>query len=496
MIKLLFILKKIIRILLSSAQMQHSKLIKILKSLSKEEFIQFRKLLQSPFFVSKDLPLKLYDSIRPYYPDFTSTLLTKERIFIKVFPDRAYNDSKMRAMMLRLTQLADDFLVWRQIKSKENNYQKTLIKAYSERPLFEYYQKDRKRFIGQMNQQPYRDLDYYQDLFDLHQDYFYHPQRQKFDLKDTTLEQMIGCFDEQFMLAKLRFGVEMRNQERLFRKQINVPFLETVLEHIQSHNNNIVLQLFHQLYQVLSSEGFEHFQALEELFFPNLEKLGLEDTQLIYFYCLNYIVRKVNEGRGEFSSKAFEWYRFGLKDDLLIQDGLISEISFGNVVIYGCREKKFDWTKSFMLEYEERLRSQNPKDVIQYNLGLWHFYKGELEEAFSVLNRFEFHFSLQLQVRMTSLRILFEQFLISRSFYDLVRTYSKAFLKYLNRSDKYSESVSNSVKNTIETINTLSKKIMDGEKKEKIEKWINRRLNSGKKIVLKNWILEKIDELK
>ena len=135
--------------------MQKSKLLNILRSLSKEEFIQFRKVLQSPFFVSNDIPLKFYDGIRRFYPAFESTLLTKERVFKKVYPDRPYNDAKMRASMLRLTQLLEEYLVWRQVKRNETLFQKKLIKAYSERSLFDYYKKRRAQLIEKMEAKPY-----------------------------------------------------------------------------------------------------------------------------------------------------------------------------------------------------------------------------------------------------------------------------------------------------------------------------------------------------
>ncbi len=475
--------------------MNQSKLIQILSTLSKDEFIQFRKVLQSPFFVSNDIPLKLYDSIRRYYPVFDSAKLLKTQVFKKIYPDRPYDDNRMRDMMRKLTQLLNDFLVWLELKKNKQDYQKRLVNAYSKRPLFDWYQKSRTDVLNKMESMPYRGLDYYQDLFELHHDFLYHPERQKFDQKDETLEQLADCLDKRFVLSKLQIGIEIRNQERITKKKFDFRFSELILSELTVDNNNIALQLFGQLFKIFDTDNHSDFKLLENLFFPNINMLRLQDIQLIYFYGLNYINRKVNESNPEFSSKAFEWYKFGLKDGLLIQNKKISEISFSNIIIYGCRKQDFNWTKLFIEEYCNKVHAVQLEDLIQFNWGLWHFYKGALEEAFSLLNKYNFHHSFQLKVRLTSIRVLFEQFLKNHSYYDALISYAKAFQKFIQRESLYSETVSIPLKKTIEIIKTLSTKIMNREKKSNIQKWFDKKMEINKNIVAKMWLEEKVNAL-
>lgn len=475
--------------------MHKSKLFILLKTLSKEEFQRFRKVLQSPFFINNPHPLQLYDSLKRFYPAFESAQLSKKRIFEKVYPNEIYDDSKMRTLMKRCTQLLEEFLIWLEIKEGKRQQEKWRMKVYAKRDLFDWYERDRKNYIKALENEPYRDLEFYQDFVEIDEEYFYHPARQKLDPKDTTLETLMANIDKRFILTKMRFGIEMRNLERILQKEYDFRFWEAIEQELPKHQDNIVIQLFSLLFKLFSEEREELFEELEGLFFPNIEQLRTLDAQLVYYYGLNYINRKVNQGKSKFSPRAFEWYKFGLKDDLLIFNGKISEVSFGNLVIYGCREKEFDWTKNFIDEFGIKLNAKQTKDVRQYNLGLWHYYKGALHEAFSILNQFSFHESYQLKVRFTSLRILFEQYLEDNSFYDSVILHSKAILKFMQRTNFHSKTIIEPHKNTVELVKTICTKLWNGEKKIDIQKWYKRKLSLNQKMVLKNWLTEKVENL-
>lgn len=475
--------------------MQQSKLIQILKTLNKEEFLQFRKVLQSPFFVGNDKTLKLYDSIRHYYPAFTSAKLSKEKVFQKVFPAYSYDDNRMRNLMRRFTQQLKDYLIWISLKDDKRDYQKRLIKVYANRQLFGLYQKERNAFLQRAEALPFRGIDYYQDLFELHHDYYYYPQRQKNNQNDSTLAHLVDAIDKRFMLSKLRIGIEVRNQGRIFKKKYALAFLDAVLNESVHHSDNLVLQLFARLFKVYSDVDEEAFAQLEAIFFPNIRQFDLQDAQLIYYYALNYINRKVNEGLSEASSSALAWYKSGLQEGLLEQNGKISEVSFGNIVTHGCRQRDFAWTKKFIESYGAKVHSKHVEDNVQFNWGLWHFYRGNLEESFSLLSKYHFHHSFQLKVRLTALRVLFEQFIHDSSYYDAVISYAKAFQKFLQRESLYSEAISAPLKQTVKIIKALATKIRNQERKESIKAWFEKKMAAKQNMVVKIWLQEKVNDL-
>lgn len=474
--------------------MQQSKHIQLLRTLTKKEFRRLRKLLQSPFFTTNPNLLVLYDLLKKYYPAFDASKLTKEKTFKQLFANKAYDDNKMRGILKEFTRLIEDFLLWQEAKLKPANRQKQLLKVYAKRNLFDWYKRGRTRHITSLETKPYRDLEYYEELIDLEAAYLYHPDRQKFDKSDNTLAHLMEAIDKRFILSKLRYGFEMQNQERILQKEYDLHFWELVEVEIAKPNKNRVIELFSLLVKLFANEA-DSLAILEQSFFNHIGELRLIDAQLVHDYTINYLIRKVNLGHTHFSTKTLEWYKFGLKNHLPLQNGKISEAAFGNIIIYACREKEFAWAKNFMDTYKEKINSKQSNQVLQFNLGLWHYYKGELDDAFSVLRSYDFHDSFQIKVRFNTLRILFEQFLVDDSFYDTLMQNAKAFQKYLNRTELFSPAIITANKNTIELIKALITKIEYQERKKDIKAWFSDKLLAHKNMVGRQWLTEKMNNL-
>ncbi len=474
--------------------MQQSKHIQLLKTLSKEEFRRFRKLLLSPFFTTNPNLLALYDIIKKYYPIFDNPKLAKEKVFKQLFPTKAYDDNKLRGLFKEFTRLIEDFLLWQEAKVRPENRSKQLLKVYAKRNLFDWYKRGRTRYIDALAIKPYRDLEYYEEIIDLEATYLYHPARQKFDKSDNTLARLMEAIDKRFILSKLRYGFEMQNQERILQKEYDLHFWELIETEITKPNSNRVIELFSLLVKLFANEAGS-LAKLEQSFFTHIEELRLIDAQLVHDYTINYLIRKVNLGHTHFSTKTLEWYKFGLKNHLLLQNGKISEAAFGNIIIYACREKEFAWAKNFMDTYKEKINSKHSNQVLEFNLGLWHYYKGELDDAFSVLRSYDFHDSFQIKVRFNTLRILFEQFLADDSYYDTVMQNARAFQKYLNRTELFSPALITANKNTIELIKALVTKIDYRERKRDIKIWFSEKLLAQKNIVGRQWLAERVNNL-
>ena len=110
-----------------------SKLLKTFKLLDKEETRRFKKLLQSPFFTTNTHLLRLYNYLIKYYPDFNHPKLTKVLIFTYLFPNRTYNDNKLRMLLREFTKQLEDFLVIKEVQNNNKEYKKQLINSYGRR---------------------------------------------------------------------------------------------------------------------------------------------------------------------------------------------------------------------------------------------------------------------------------------------------------------------------------------------------------------------------
>src|SRR5207244_2756512 len=102
-----------------------SKFIDIIKTFSKEELKEFKDFLNSPYHNSNKNVIKIYELIRKTAPYFDSPLITKEKLFGKIYPGKKYNDTVMRILLSDLLSLGEEFLVSK--ASKKNKIDEILI---------------------------------------------------------------------------------------------------------------------------------------------------------------------------------------------------------------------------------------------------------------------------------------------------------------------------------------------------------------------------------
>ena len=90
--------------------MEKSKVVGLLKKLSKKEFFELETYLISPFFGINESILQLFLELSPHFPRFKHPSLNKELIFAKVFPGVPYDNGKFNYLLSDFHNIILDFL--------------------------------------------------------------------------------------------------------------------------------------------------------------------------------------------------------------------------------------------------------------------------------------------------------------------------------------------------------------------------------------------------
>ena len=89
--------------------MHETRLIRILKTFSENEFKNFGKFIASPYFSTGRDVTPLYKVLKSHYPEFTGKGMEKEQVFSKLGKGK-YNEQLMRIMISDLYKLAVEYL--------------------------------------------------------------------------------------------------------------------------------------------------------------------------------------------------------------------------------------------------------------------------------------------------------------------------------------------------------------------------------------------------
>lgn len=104
--------------------MEKSKLIQILKAFSANEWNDFEKFVESPYFNKGRNYIVLLKELKQFYPEFNSNNLNSLYLYSRIFEGKTHNRNVIKVMFTGLYKLAVEFLIQQEVK--ENKFRKEL----------------------------------------------------------------------------------------------------------------------------------------------------------------------------------------------------------------------------------------------------------------------------------------------------------------------------------------------------------------------------------
>jgi len=465
--------------------MKHTKLIKLLKTLSNDEYLRLGKFLRSPFFSYSASLVSFYEALKRYFPDFEEKKVQPERMWAKVFPDKDYNQTKFWRLCSDLSLLVEKYLVQLELEQPKPHAQHLLIKSLGRRNVFDLYEKEVKGRLRTMEKVEMRNADWYREHIGLLEDWYFHPLKDKLDKKDNTLSELMDSLDVYFLLQKAKFGIGLVSLERVLQRKYNIRYFSVLDESIEE---NILLDLYKLSLRLLQNEEESAFYELEKLLFENLDKLNEDDKRLFFSNGLNYALRKMNRGHSQYQTITLKWYKYGLENVIVQTDDYISEIAFQNIVYIGCQVGDFQWVEELIEKYGNYLKVEIQQDCILYCKAILNFHKKDFDTTIEILTRENWVKNYLISSRNLLTRALFESFLLNKDNYEILQNTLQSFEIFILRTKLFPKKRLEAHLNLVRILKKLSKKIIDKKQKSEIKQWLTKELNSNKKIVTKSWL--------
>jgi len=400
-----------------------SKLKKLLKILNRSEFLRLGKFLRSPFFNYTPTLIAFYELLKKQYPDFPNKKWHPEKFWKKIFPNKPFHQQKFWRLCSDLSLLVEKYLVQLELEKQENLAPKLLTQAYGQRNAYVLFDTATQKQISQLKALPYRDVEFFEELSQLHFDHFFHVQTPKHTTKDEALQELMDTLDKRFILSKLRLASEFKNRERILKKKYDLRFLNEVLGTAADGfmEDNPFFELYQLLFLLYDSEQPQQiFPALKTLFSQQIKNLRRLDQSLLLTQLINYTIRQINTGNATFYKESLDLYKLALDNDLVLENGQINEAVYGNIALLGCHAKDFEWTDSFIEGYAPHLEGNRREDARALSRGLWYFHQERFEEAYDLYIEHSFSHFYQPKARLQSIKTLYELYSIDHSYFDLI----------------------------------------------------------------------------
>ena len=466
--------------------MQKSKFIRLLETLDKKECKEFEHYLQG-LHQKQATAIKIFDYIQKRHPNYETLESDKKKILSKVFPGQDQAAKYLSNSLHDLFRILNDFLLWKKITRKSSSRNFLLLEVYRERKIENLFLAQLKENFKQLQKEKKGDWFYLKEL-SLHHFRFFNGYRHKLKNPIKALQQCIDSLDLFFLLTKLKYSCEFFNQSNILKDQNDYQFiLPLPLNNtIDQKKLPVLFSLYRKMLQLITKGKEEDFDHLMKSFYQNLDKISRNDKANIAGYLINYAISKVRMGQMQFRKNIFSLYQTSLDEKLIIEDGIISTTAFINIVIAGCKLKEFDWLKTFLKNYGSNLNRSSRQDVVKLSQAYILFEKKQFEKVIDLFQLVNSNtMDINFRAKSLKLRCYYEYF----GQEEITIQYIKSFENYLNRHKKSHPKSIKAYRNSLKFLKVLFRKKYDSED-------LKQKIKDSQNIYFKDWLLEKVEEVK
>jgi hypothetical protein len=478
------------------------KLPTLLKSLQPEEYKDFEKFLQSPFFKASEQYLKFFRVLCASHPQFDLNKTDLEQAYRRCFGAQALNDSKLYNLISGLGKQIEQFLVVQSVlnpghKPGHSMYEQLLVKALGARNMGAYFRAQAQRFIEEVDGLQSKTVDEYLALSQMHLQVYYNPDTPKFQEDPPHLQLAVSHLDLYYCLSKLRFAAEMKARERILNVSYPMPLLEAVLEYSANPallQENPLLEVYHQLVSLYQAGIDEQgFRLLKQLFLDEFPLMPKMDQRLLLRHLINCgVILLTRDSAVE--SDMLTLYKRAIDADMLLDGQRITHLSFINISNLAVLCKEYDWWQGFVDRYAPFLEDNKRQPTLDLAFAGLYYQQGLLDNAQTRLTPEIFSMSsLDIHARGLLIKIVFDRFVQSGNDYEFLLTQLSAFEKFVQGKQLTPEKKDaqlNWAKFVRRIATTKFEQVKMSEPKKAS---FRQKLHQLQPIISKNWLLERID---
>ncbi len=485
--------------------MPETRLIKILKTFSKDEMNSFGVFLHSPFFKRSRNTIGLYNYLSGIHPEFEEALLDQRKVFKRLYPYEEFSERKIENLISDITKSAEDFLSQITHQHDQLDYYLDLSKGYCERNLFNEMGRIIKVIEKKIRESNLSTKDYFlknKQLLLLKLRYY--EEMRDFDnlgrcveeLNELTVFQFISEYIDTLCsreIYKKNFAEYKENQfiKEILNK-INPEKLITAFEKgSNEYSSGIALSIklhYYKLNAIRNNRDDNYYYLFKNLLFDNITKLNREERYLFFTNLLDYCAERQSK---EFYKEGLEIYKKMYDSDSYSpsENQYGDFVMYRNIILFSNSQRDDQWFFDLVEKYIHTLHPDHRENMKHFAYSDFYFRKKEfgkaLEHNSNITQDFFFY---KVDVRYLLLKIYYELDYISEAT-DLLGVF-KSFIK--NKRD-LTDFYKQAYYMFLELYEELLR-IKSGKSKTSIPE-IRERVNEKTKISYMPWIIEKVNEL-
>jgi hypothetical protein len=408
-------------------------------------------------------------------------------MFSAVFPGTTWNDGKWRNLTSKMTKALESFLVFLEVNEDDFEKRKILAKSIGRRNLYQFFDKEIQILDRELTPHTSFNHSALLDKMLINQLFYYHPQTDK--VKNIHhLETAKKYAKEYFNSLQLKLSCDELVHSQIINTKSNRLPTNTQTPYF--------VKLYEKVYNVLNEGTDISFKSAKLFIEKNIDTFNNEDKKFGLLHLINFAISKDNLGIYSYKNEIFDLFKIGLDQNIFIENGIISEKTFTNIVSISSSLGEFHWAKNFIHDYEKHLPIKSKNDAKTLGLANLYFQQNEFSRVIDLLIHFNSNSLTELFIGKTMLlRSYFELFLQNQSFFEMVIAYTYSFEHLVKRKKKLPEERSKGCLNLSKLLRRLSKLIFDNNWNQKTKTDFLKTVINTEPIIGKSWLILRVKEM-
>ncbi|MEL7163718.1 MAG: hypothetical protein AAFN92_23365, partial [Bacteroidota bacterium] len=272
----------------------------------------------------------------------------------------------------------------------------------------------------------------YQYLLEQERDYY----RDFFQVRARPrFQEVADNLDVTYLIEKLRASWNMLFHQRVYRTKYDIRFLDEVVSYVERLDleEYPVLAIHYYGYRGLAEDDAsgQMVGQLRTAVQRHGDLLSAHDRRHVILMAINLCISNANRGRDSYVRESFEWYRLGLEQDVISENGKMTRATYLNVVSGALKLAEYDWTRTFIEQYTPQLEEEIRENTERFARARLSYERKEYSVAMPLLVQVDFkHPVYNLVAKTLLLKIYYEL-----DEFDALDSQVDAMLTYVRRKE-------------------------------------------------------------
>ena len=476
------------------------KIIRLISTLSQGELRAFTGRIKQ---LGKEPEITLLNQLYKMQK-FSKEELDKVQIYKEVLPqaEEDEKDLKLRKLFNSLTKSLEDFLIDQKLKKDNALREYLLLSIMAEKgtsDLFEVHKKRTTKSIlkKQSSEFPFletwmRDLEYY------------HVSSTNQSKLFPTLKTLVNDFEKNFIRRRFFYRIE----QLIFSKTYKVDLEDNVIwnqlqkwSDLKFASSPFINWLKELITLYNSNPNQDELKKLYRQYADYSSILSMHEKKMMFKLFINIAKGHLANQKKAYVQFIFKLYENAIEESILLQNGMLSPVQYLNITVIAAADKQFIWLKSFIqksIDIPKRMREASENLAWAF----YYYHLGNDNKEKNFYNRASKHIAMVSErnplfsIRFYSLSIRIAYEIISNNDIDELYHRVIALKRYVTpKRSPLAEIHRKYYRNFADLVMQLGElKIQKKSSDASVEKF-KEKIKRNNSVALKDWLLEKAEEL-